>query len=44
MRLFLEQVICMELLKDSKAVASSRQMYAVAKSHAKQVVQFVKDK
>jgi len=35
-------VICMALLKDSKNTASSRQMYQVAKSHAKQVVQFIK--
>ena len=35
-------VICMALLKDSKNSASSRQMYQVAKSHAKQVVQFIK--
>ena len=35
-------VICMALLKDSKNVATSRQMYQVAKSHAKQVVQFIK--
>lgn len=35
-------VICMALLKDSKSTASSRQMYQVAKSHAKQVVQFIK--
>ena len=35
-------VICMALLKDSKTVVTPRQMYQVAKSQAKQVLQFVK--
>ena len=35
-------VICMALLKDSRTVVTPRQMYQVAKSQAKQVLQFVK--
>lgn len=35
-------VICMALLNDSKTQVSTRQMYQVAKSQAKQVLQFVK--
>lgn len=35
-------VICMALLKDSKSEVTPRQMYQVAKSQAKQVLQFVK--
>ena len=34
----------MELLKDCKSKATSREMYSVAKSHAKQVVHFVRVK
>ena len=37
-------VICTSLLKDTQPTASSRQMYQVAKSHVKQIVQFVKGK
>lgn len=35
-------VICMALLNDSKSQVTPRQMYQVAKSQAKQVLQFVK--
>ena len=35
-------VICMALLNDSKSDVTPRQMYQVAKSQAKQVLQFVK--
>lgn len=35
-------VICMALLKDSKDTVTPRQMFQVAKSQAKQVLQFVK--
>lgn len=35
-------VICMALLNDSKSEVTPRQMYQVAKSQAKQVLQFVK--
>lgn len=35
-------VICLELLKEAKHTATSRQMYQVAKAHGKQIIEFVK--